>query len=269
MVGNRLPDVRWGIVLVGVLPLTLFAGHAQAQNRSRCADPPTGETAMCELSAGEASLEVIALGFDLGHDPLARTESLSFGDVLLRVGIAPETELQLGFVTMVDATAVDRADGASERTRAFGDSYAAIRHRVSQSATLELYLTLPTGGGVSGAGSWGSGVLMQIDLPAPDGLSLWLVPEVAAAPNASGSGRHLVIGFAAGMAQSLAPQVIAGVELALHHDDDPAGPAPVATLTGSLAWQLDPGLQLLAEAGFGVAHGEPRASALVGFAFSL
>lgn len=264
-----MPEVQWGIVLAGVVPLMLCAGQAQAQNRSRCADPPMGETAMCGLSAGEASLEVVAVAFDLVHDPLARTQSLSFGDVLLRAGIAPATEFQLGFATLVDATAIDRASGAGERSRAFGDSYAAIRHGVSQSASLELYATLPTGAGASGAGTWGTGVLLQIDLPAPEGQAFWLVPELAAAPNASGSGRHFLMGLAAGMARSLAPQVIAGMEIALHHDDDPAGPASAATVTGSLAWQFDPRLQLLVEAGLGVAHGEPRASALVGFAFSL
>lgn len=214
-------------------------------------------------------IEVTALSFDLSDDPIARNETLTLADTLLRVGIDDATEIQFGVAALVDATSRDRVTGALDQAMDMGDSYLAIRRGVSSRTALELYVTLPTGKGAASAGDWGAGLLLPLDLPAPDGFTFSLIPEVSAAPNASGAGRHLLVGGVAGMSHALSDSVAAGLELGAFHDDDPDGAALIAQLTGSLAWQVSPRLQLNAESDFGVAHGEPRASFFVGFALGL
>ena len=214
-------------------------------------------------------VEVAAVSLDIAHDPIARNDTLIFGDTLLRFGLDRATEVQFGIAALVDARTRDRTSGALDQSAAVGDSYLAVRRGLSERMAVEVFVTLPTGKGASGAGEWSAGLLLPIDVPAPEGFTYSLIPEIDAAPNASGVGRHLAIGAVAGFSHALSDEVAAGFELAAFHDDDPDGAALVADVIGSLAWQATPRLQLNAEVNFGHAHGEPRASAFLGFAFRL
>lgn len=255
--------------MTGGLLAMLCVAPAAAQNRSFCADRPSRGTPACTLAAGEAIIEVTAVSFDISYDPIARNETLTVGDTLLRFGIDEATEVQLGIAALVDATTRDRVTGAIDSSSAIGDSYLAVRRGVSEGVAVEVFVTLPTGKGASGAGDWGTGLLLPIDVAAPDGFTFSLTPEIHAAVNASGVGRHLTVGAVAGFSHALSDGVAAGFEFAAFHDDDPDGAAFIGDVTGSLAWQAAERLQANAEVNFGVAHGEPRASAFFGFAITL
>lgn len=255
--------------MFGGLAALFAAAPTLAQNRSFCADRPGRGTPACTLAPGEAMIEVTAASFDISYDPIARNETATFGDTLLRFGLDDATELQLGVAALVKAATRDRASRALDRSAELGDSYLAVRHGLNERMAVELFVTLPTGKGASGAGDWGAGLLLPIDIPAPEGFTYSIIPEVDAAPNANGVGRHLAFGGVAGWSHALSDDIAAGFELAASHDCDPDGAALIADVIGSLAWQAAPRLQLDAEISFGVAHARPRAAAFVGFAFKL
>ena len=235
--------MRWGIafflgtapVLVAALAAVLGAAPALAQNRSFCADRPGRGTPACTLGAGQAMVEMTAISFDRSYDPIAVTDTLALGDTLLRFGIDDGTEIQLGLTAFVDATSRDRLTRAPDRARSVGDGYAAIRRGIGPHAAVEVFFTLPRGKGAAGAGDWGAGVLLPIDIPAPADFTISLIPEVSAVPNASGTGRHLAFGGVAGLSHALSDSLAGGLELGLVHDDDPAGAGIAAQIVGSLA----------------------------------
>ena len=105
------------------------------------------------------------------------------------------------------------------------------------------FATLPTGGSAIGAGDWGAGVRLPVQLPAGHGVPLSFTPEIDAAVNSSRKGRHLAYGAAVGVGAPVAARLSASVDAALFRNNDPSGGRTLATAGGSIAYHSRKNLQ--------------------------
>jgi hypothetical protein len=99
------------------------------------------------------------------------------------------------------------------------------------------YATLPTGGHAIGAGDWSAGLIVPVNYAISDALTLELTPEVDAAVDQDGSGRHLAYGSVIGVQGKLGKRASVGVEVQAIRDSDPAQHATQALAGLSFAYQ--------------------------------
>ena len=260
-----------GLLLVAI-SLALLAAPARADERDFCADRPGRGTPACTLAPGDAMLEVGAVSLDHEADALSVTDTLTLADTLARIGVDEKTELQVGLAGYARALSRDRASGDVSRASGFGDSYFAVKRGIDGAngpVAVEAFVTLPSGRAPAGAGDWGAGVLLPFQHDLPAGFQLALTPEIDAAVNASGHGRHLAVGGVAGLSHGFGKVLSASAEIAAFQDQDPAGHALDARLAGSVAWQVARKLQLDFETDLGVTHAAPTEAFMFGFAARL
>jgi hypothetical protein len=95
---------------------------------------------------------------------------------------------------------------------------------------------------------------LQVPVSVPLGgpLSLAMTPEIDAAVNGSGHGRHLAWGSAAGFSLAATPKLALAFEASVMHDDDPDGAATSATAGIAAGWMLAGNFQLDLAAEFGL-----------------
>ena len=205
-------------------------------------------------------------------DPETVTSTLTFADSVVRVGVDDKTEVQAGLTGYARARSRDRASGEITREGGVGDAYLAVRHGLAGPngpAAIEGFVTLPTGRSPAGAGDWGAGMLLSFNHDLSHGFQLALTPELDAAVNASGSGRHLAFGGVAGVSHALGKALSATGEISAFEDRDPSGHAFDARVAGSLAWQVAKRVQVDFENDLGVTHAAPRESFFLGLAVRL
>jgi hypothetical protein len=247
------------------LPLALLAlsAPAMAQERDFCANRPGIGTPPCTLAPGAVQVETTVTEWDRAADALSVENTLTFADWAVRVGVSESTEVQFGLTSLVR----DRATGAVARTSGVGDAFVAVRQGVAGPngpVAVQAYITAPIG--AAGSGDWGAGVSLPVSLDLPDDFQLGLTPEIDAAVDGDGRGRHLAYGGVVGLSHPAGKKVTLGAELAAFEDLDPAGHTLDARLTGEVAWQVGPRLQLDIEADAGLSADAPDEVVVVGFA---
>jgi hypothetical protein len=259
--------------MASALYAAFAAAPLHAQDRSFCAERPGMGKPACTVGPGQAIVEVTALAFDHMADPAGDIDAITLADTLLRLGLDDRTELQLGLTGYVRTLLPDPASpGGRLHGGGVGDSYVAIRHSLTDAgpiAAIEGYVSLPTGDPAVSAGTWGAGLVLPIDLTSIGGAALSLTPEIDAAPNASGSGRHLAYGAVLGVSGELLRNLGGSLEVAADQDDAPEGASFVSKVAGSLAWQAADNLQFNLEVDVSVVAPAPRTQAFVGFALRL
>ena len=104
--------------LAPALLVTLAAGFAAtsayAEDRDFCADRPGRGTPACTLSPGEVMLETGVVSLDHDADAQSATDTLTFADTLVRVGVDERTEVQIGLTGYAHARSRDRASAVAE-----------------------------------------------------------------------------------------------------------------------------------------------------------
>jgi hypothetical protein len=252
-----------------VLHFALIATPALAQDGDFCADRPGLGTPACTIGTGQAMVELGLLGWDHSADPAEIDDDLTYGDLLVRVGLDDRTELQVGLGGYGSARSRDRPGGATSHVSGLGDVSIGLRRSLSGPGgpiALQAFVTLPTGHSGIGAGDWGAGLLLPMGYQLPMGFELDLTPELDAAVNVSGSGRHLAWGGVAGLAHGLGPDLSLAAEIGVWRDQDPAGHATDVRSALSLAWQVGKDWQLDAEGDVGLTAAAPRHSLMLGLA---
>lgn len=231
--------VRW-LMLTGVL---LMTAAAPAMARDLCPDRPGLGTPACTLDPGRIQIEVGMMDWTRDRQPDSRTDTIIAGDTLLRIGIDNQTEAQIGWTAYGHVRTRDRLTGAVDRNGGTGDVTLAIRRNLANpdgsglSLAVQPYVTLPTGGSAIGAGDWGAGLIAPVSYDLPGGLQLGVTPQIAAAVDSDGDGRHLMYGSVVGLGFDLSDAVGATMELAAYRDRDPAGHSTQALAGFSVGWQ--------------------------------
>lgn len=220
--------------------LIWLAGPASAQERDFCADRPGQTTPPCTLAPGDVMIETAAAGWTVTRDPSQRTDQVTLASSLLRIGLTSRLEAQAGWTPFGIQHVRNRLSGRSSSRSGTGDVTLGLIYGLAGAngpIAIQTFVSLPTGGSAIGAGDWGAGARLPIAFNITSKLQVSLTPEVDAAVNSSGNGRHLAYGGAAGIGLPLNERLSLGADVVVSRDEDPDGSATHETGGLSLAWQ--------------------------------
>ena len=228
----------------------LIAAPARAEEaRDLCPDRPGLGTPACTVAPGTVVGEMGLIDWTRESDGAARTDTIAAGDMLLRIGLTGSLEMQAGWTAYGHARTRDKVTGRIGKVSGVGDVTLALRQNLRNpdgsgfSLAVMPYVTLPVGGAPLGAGDWSAGLLVPLSFELNDTVSLALTPQVDAAADGDGDGRHLRFGNVFGLGFALTDSLSASTEIALYRDRDPAGHATEALLGLSAAWQPNDAMQ--------------------------
>ncbi|WP_442681159.1 transporter [Sphingomonas sp. ASY06-1R] len=236
---------------------------ADDQLRELCSERPGLNTPPCIVDQGHLQVEVGLGDWTLDKQPDSRTDTIVAGEILARYGITPTTEVRLGWTAFGHVRTRDRATGMIERTSGTGDVSVGVKQSLIHpdgdgfSVALLPHATLPTGRNQVGAGDWGAGLLIPVNYDLSETLKLEVTPEIDAAVNESGHGRHTAYGSAAGLGVKLSEKWSVSVESQLLRDRDPSGHSTQALGGVFAAYQPKDRLQFDVGAQTGLNHASP------------
>lgn len=251
----------------------LLASHVHAEDaRDLCPDRPGLGTPACTVSPGGVVGELGIGDWTRDSDAASRTDTLLAGEALLRIGLTDTLEGQVGWTAFGFVRSRDRQTGAVQKDEDVGDVTLALRQNLHNpdgsgfSVAVMPYASLPLGGAPIGAGDWGAGLILPVSYELTDGLSIALTPEVDAAVDADGHGRHLGYGSVAGIGLALNDALSASTEISLYRDEDPAGHSTETLLGLSAAWQPDETTQIDLGVNLGLNRNSPDSQIYCGIA---
>lgn len=221
----------------------LWSGAGQAQTRELCPDRPGLGSPPCTVAPGAALVEVGLVDWTRSDDGAERSDSFAFADTLVRVGVSETVELQFGWTPYGHDHVRERASGEVTRAGRVGDALLGAKVNLASpdgsgfSAAAQAQATLPVGRAPISAGDWGVTVVVPLSYDLSGGVQLQALPQVEAAVDEDGAGRHLAWGATAGLGIDLSDAVGGAIEMQLIRDDDPAGPTTQARAGVSLGWQ--------------------------------
>lgn len=255
---------------------TLLAGAlttgAHAQLRDYCPDRPGINTPPCTIDPGRLSVEVS--GVDWTHDRTDNSvdDMILIGDLALRYGIADHAELRLAWTPYGHVRSRDRVTGAVSSDSGVGDVTIGIKRNLidptggSFSVALLPSVTLPTGGEALGAGDWSASMLLPVNVPLSSTVALIATPEIDAATDADGHGRHLAFGTSLGFGIAASDHIALSFEGSILRDDDPDGASTQSLVAASVGWSLGDNTQLDVSTEVGIAGGAPDRRIYAGIA---
>lgn len=251
------------IALLGIAS----AGHAEL--RDYCPDRPGIGAPACTVDRGHVSIEVGLADWTLDKAAGERDETLLAGDILARIGIGDSTEVQIGWTGYGRERDRD-ASGNVTRQHRSGDALIGLRQNLKNpdgsglSFALTPFVTLPVGRQPIGAGDWGAGLTGSATVELGEVFALALTPEIDAAVNEDGHGRHLAYSAVEGLSAKLSKAVTATLEYQALRDRDPGGHATMQLAGLSVGWQPKDGMQIDFGANAGLDHRTPDVELYVG-----
>jgi hypothetical protein len=245
-------------VLATAAALVGSPAFGQAGPRDLCADRPGLGTPTCTLDPGRVQVELGIGSWTVDRQPATRTDELILGDLLVRIGLLSQTELQIGWTPFGRVRVRDRLTGLVDSNSGIGDVTLAVRQNIlnpdGSGTTLAImpYVSIPTGGDAIGGGDWGAGVRVPFGFDLSDTASIGFTPAAEAAVDADGSGRHFAYGSVAGISVDLAETLNATAEVSFTRDQYPSGHSTEALAGLSFGWQPGGDVQLDAGANLGL-----------------
>jgi hypothetical protein len=232
------------------LVLAMVATPAAAQDRDLCPNRPGLGTPACTVDKGRVMVETDVADWTRDDNADARVDTVLIGDTLVRMGVSDHIELQLGWTPFGHQRQRDRASGVVDVADRVGDAIFGTKVNWAGAdgkgfaGAVQVQVMVPAGRTPIGAGDWGASLVLPLSYELPNGLSLQASPEIDAAVDADGQGRHAAWGGTLGLGFALTDDLSAGVETQLVRDEDPAGHTTRALAGASLAWQRGKDLQL-------------------------
>lgn len=242
--------------------LLILSTAAQAELRDYCPDRPGIGAPACTIDPGHISIEAGLSDWTLDQASGERTETLIAGDFLARVGLGTATELRLGWTAYGRERDRD-ASRAVTRQHRVGDATIGLRQNLRNpdgsgtSIALTPFVSIPIGRQPIGAGDWGAGVAGSAMISLTDMLTFEFAPEVDAAVDKDGHGRHLSYSAVEGLSAKLGTAVTATVEYRAQRDRDPGGHATMQLAGLSIGWQPEDDMQIDVGANTGLDHHTP------------
>jgi hypothetical protein len=234
-----------------------------------CVDRPGLGAPACVLPQGQVVVELGLAEWAHNRDPDSIADEFGFGDVLLRYGVGHATELGVELATYQTIRIRDRVTGAIEREIGVGDVTLSLQHNLAGGdgpVAVQAFVTLPSGSKQVSVATWQAGAALPVNLTLRGGFELGLTPQVQAAANPSGKGRHLAWGGVIGLGYAIGRDLSLEGEVAAWRDQDPTGHVTDARAALSLAWRVAPDWQLDGEVQFGLTDEAPRHALLMGLA---
>lgn len=204
---RRFAAPKRPLVLLAAIALAPAPGAAE-DLRDFCPDRPGLGTPTCIVDRGHVVVEAGLADWTHDPDASATADTVLLGEVLVRYGLTGTLEVQIGWDGYGIARTRDRRAGVLERSDGGGDMTLAVRQSLRNpdgsgfSLALMPYVTAPTGSGAFSAGDWGTGLIVPVSWDLGGGVSLALTPEVDAAVDGDGDGRHLAYSSVIGLGVS-------------------------------------------------------------------
>lgn len=266
--------MRAALCLGAMLALSAMPGRAQDTDKHQlCAERPGLTTNECTIEPGHDQFEIALADWTLEKRAGERTDTLLAGDTLLRVGIAEETEIRLGWTAYGHVR--DRQDGMVDRTSGPGDVTIGLKRNlvdarkhgdIGLSVAVIPFTTLPVGREPIGDGTWSAGAEVPFGYRVSKTLKFELTPIVEAAADDDGRGRHLLYSAALGAKVDVTKTVNVTAEVEGLRDDDPDRAVRGTQALGalSLAVQPDDRSQIDLQTVIGLDHAAPDIALSVG-----
>ena len=256
------------VLAAGLLLITTTAAHAEERNY--CPARPGLDTPACTISPGRVSVETGLADWSLEQDSSQRTDTVLIGGTLVRIGLTDNLEAQVGWTPYGHVRTRDKIGGTVDSAGTFGDAMLGFKVNLHHpdgsglSAAIQPFVTLPIGRGPLGAGDWGGGVIAPVDYALTDTFSLQFTPEIDAAVDQDGNGRHFAASGTLGLGMALSKKVSMTVEFQALRDVQPSGKTWQVLESTSLAWMPKDNLQLDMGAVAGLNRDAPEAELYVG-----
>lgn len=237
--------MKRAVLLILFLPIS---GTAQAQETSPiCTDRPTKANAVCTLPPGAFQLETSAIGWTLTEAGGSRSELLTLGSSVAKVGLSDRSDLQIGFTPFAELTGQDA--GASDRVSGLGDILVRYKHRVTRGgAPVQVavipFVKLPTAAAGLGNDKVEAGLAVPISFALAGSVTMTLGPEVDLLADADGGGRHLALVNLVNLSFPVAPRLTLIGELWTNFNFDPGGTVEQASADAAFAYAVSDDLQL-------------------------
>lgn len=216
-----------------------------------CPNRPDLGSSVCTTEPGRVLVEVSGIDWTVSNDADMREDRILAGDLLVRVGVGPSTEVQLSWTPFGHVRTRDKVTGEVARTRGVGDVRLGVRQHLTGpngdgsglAVALESFVTLPVGRAPVGDPDWSAGLVLPVSYDLGSGWGVLFTGEAAATPDDAGD-RRLAMGATLGLEREISEQVSAVVELSLNREGGPATATTELVTALSVGWQPRPGLQL-------------------------
>lgn len=250
--------------------LALIAAPAHAELRDLCPERPGLDTPPCILDKGHIQIETGLA--DLSRDVTAGAKSttIAIGEAELRYGLDEKTEIRASWTAYIGQREFDRTSGQHSRDSGIGDVTIGLKRSLRRPDGNELSLallpsvTLPAAKDSIGDGDWSASLQLPFSYALSDGLSLIATPEIDAAADADGHGRHLAYGSAGGLSVDLSDRINASVEMQVIRERDPEAPSTKALGGVAIAYKSGAATQFDAGANIGLNRATPDAEVYFG-----
>lgn len=248
----------------------LGAAPALAGERDFCADRPGLDTPACTVDPGHLQAELGMVDWTLDRQPDSRADTILAGDLQLRYGLGESTEARVGWTAYGHVRERDRATGAVDRASRTGDVTLGLKRNLMSpdgsgtSLAILPEVSIPVGREPVGAGDWSASLRVPVTREVTKDIQFELTPEIDAAVDEDGSGRHLAYGGAIGLGERLSDTLTATAELAAMRDRDPSEHRTMALASLSLAYQPTKDSQLDVGTVAGLDHAAPDIELYVG-----
>jgi hypothetical protein len=203
------------------------------------------------VDAGHFQLELSVLDYtrDRGNDEGVTAESLAIMPMLLKAGLLPNLDLQLGLDPYTRQRSKERASGAREDAEGFGDILIRAKLNLwgndagSTALAVMPFVKFPTAGSGLGTGNVEGGLIVPFAVALDEHWSLGLMAEVDLVQSSDGQGLDVELLHTATVGRPIVGELAGFVEyagvLALEGD----GPYRAFFNTG-LTYGLTPNVQL-------------------------
>ncbi|MFN3433819.1 MAG: transporter [Sphingomonas sp.] len=228
----------------------LVAAPAAAQQRDYCPERPGLDTPACVVDRGRVSVETSVIDWTLDRQPDSRTDTITIGETLVRVGVSDRMELRASWEPFGHERVRDTASGAIDRADRVGDAVIGLKASLLNpdgdgfSVALLPSVSLPVGREPIGAGGFGYNLLVPVSYDLSETVQLDATPSLRALPDEGGSGHHLRYGSAGGVTVKMSKAVSLGAEAQVVRDDEPGDHTTRARTALSIAWQPQDDWQL-------------------------
>ena len=240
---------------------------AQADEPPICTDRPTKANSVCTVPAGRVQVESDLGSWTATRAPGVRTDVIVPVAPVVKFGLGPATDIQLGlapFVTVRTRTSagVDRVSGA-------GDLTVRVKQRLTAAdAPVQLallpFVKAPTARRGIGNREWEGGMSVPVQFSGPAGIAVTLGPELDVLADADGRGRHLQTVGLVNLSRQVLPRFTVAAELWGAWNQDPAGTVRQYSADAAFIYLLAPNLQLDAGGNFGLNRATPDAQLYLG-----
>ncbi|SEN32615.1 Putative MetA-pathway of phenol degradation [Sphingomonas gellani] len=228
-----------------------------------CPNRPSLGSSACTTEPGHVQFEYSALDWQRDDTADARDDQFIVADLLARIGIGPQTEVQVGWTAFGTDRERNKAAGGVTHTNGVGDVRLAVRQNLRNpggdglSFGIEPFVILPLGRQPIGDGAWEGGAVIPVTYDLSKSLNLAFTGQVAALADEDGHGRHLNDSGIVGLGYQVSEQVTLTSEVSVERDDDPMGGETHVLAAESIAFKPTRRTQLDLLAAAGLNHSTP------------